>query len=109
MHVTQIFHFYIVPKCGEFHFNTVAFNASSEFLVRAEIRLWLSTYLPSTQSGYVVAIKPVFPDERESRIIMRWLEVGDSSHYAVFDVTDELLRSLQFGSKGGYRICARSS
>lgn len=87
------------PKCGEFNFSTAAFNVSSEFLIKAEIRLWLNIHYPSDASDYIIGIKPEYPDGRESRVLRKPLEVGDHDQYVVFDVTDELDRNLELGSK----------
>ena len=83
-----------VPKCGEFNFTLTALNPD-EYILKAELHLWLNVHSPPQQNTYVVGIQPIYPSGVESRPIMRLLDVGDTDQggYRTFEV-NELLRDL---------------
>lgn len=82
-----------VPKCGEYNFNLSALANKTEYILKAELHLWLNIHSPTEQTAYIAGIKPVYADGREAKPVMRFFEIGNSDGYVVFEV-NEMLRDL---------------
>ena len=85
-----------MSRCGEFNFALTALDPT-QFILKAELHLWLNIDSPPQQDALIVGIQPVHADGRESKAIMRHLEIqtSDSDHYVTFEV-NELLKGLVY-------------
>ena len=71
------------------------------YILKAELRLWLKIHSPAQQSAYLVGIKPVHADGRESKAVLRYMELSNpaSDQYIMLEV-NELVRD--FVAQGEY-------
>ncbi len=88
---------FTVPTCGEFNFTLPTIH-KSEYILKAELHLWLKVHFPVEQSNYIAGIIAVHTDGSEDKKpIMRLFEILNSAevngYYVAFEV-DELLKHL---------------
>ena len=90
--------FSAAPKCGEYSFNLSALNATEEFLLKAELHLYLKVNLPLESNSYTAEIRPVYQDGRTVMPFLRDFQAGNEDHYVKFEVDAMLTDILKTGT-----------
>ncbi len=87
-----------MPKCGEFNF-TLSGLHKSEYILKAELHLWLRVHFPTEKSTYIARIKPVNANGTVDQPIPREFEIRNSSdgYYVTFEVNDLLKKLVDDG------------
>lgn len=107
MQLFIIIFFVAIPLCGEYNFSISAINTTREFIITAELHLYLQNIIQITDKSsnqYIAGISAVGQDgqvlvEDSGKPIKdtEFFNVGSGDQYVVFELVDMLKKLIDMG------------